>query len=131
VTRRIALVGASGRMGRLVAEVVSTLDGLEVTVPLGSGDDLARVAEADLVVVPTDRSWKANAHWSAGSDRIQVEAPAVIRAGATYVVTLNGSESAVKVENVPAMLANDKMRTAWLAAKGCEAQAEALLRSTK
>jgi 4-hydroxy-tetrahydrodipicolinate reductase len=50
VTRRIALAGASGRMGRLVAEVVSTLDGVEVTVPLGSGDDLARVAEADLVV---------------------------------------------------------------------------------
>jgi 4-hydroxy-tetrahydrodipicolinate reductase len=47
---RIALAGASGRMGRLVAEVVSTLDGVEVTVPLGSGDDLARVAEADLVV---------------------------------------------------------------------------------
>jgi len=88
-------------------------------------------ADADLVVVPTDRSWKANAHWSAGSDRIEVEAPAVIRPGATYVVTLNGTESAIKVENVPAMLANDKMRTAWLAGKGCEAQAEALLRSAK
>lgn len=48
--RRIALAGASGRMGRLVAEVVDGLDGFEVTVPLGSGDDLARVAEADLVV---------------------------------------------------------------------------------
>jgi hypothetical protein len=88
-------------------------------------------SDADLVVVPTDRSWKANAHWSAGSDRIEIEAPAVIRAGATYVVTLNGAESAVKVENVPAMLANDQMRTAWLAGKGCEAQAEALLRSAK
>ena len=88
-------------------------------------------ADADLVVVPTDRSWKANAHWSAGSDRIGIEPPAMIRAGATYVVTLNGTESAVKVENVPAMLANDQMRTAWLAGKGCEAQAEALLRSAK
>ncbi|HEY8317979.1 MAG TPA: 4-hydroxy-tetrahydrodipicolinate reductase [Amnibacterium sp.] len=50
MTRRIALAGASGRMGRLVCEVVAGLDGFEVTVPLGSGDDLARVAEADLVV---------------------------------------------------------------------------------
>jgi 4-hydroxy-tetrahydrodipicolinate reductase len=50
VTRRIALAGATGRMGRLVAEVVADLDGFEVTVPLSSGDDLARVAEADLVV---------------------------------------------------------------------------------
>jgi hypothetical protein len=83
------------------------------------------------VVAPTDRSWKANAHWTAGSDRIEIEPPAMIRAGATYVVTLNGTESAVKVENVPAMLSTDQMRTAWLAGKGCEAQAEALLRSTK
>ena len=88
-------------------------------------------ADADLVVVPTDRSWKANAHWSAGSDRIEVEAPAVIRPGATYVVTLNGTESAVKVETVPTSLPNDQVRTAWLAGKGCEAQAEALLRSAK
>jgi len=88
-------------------------------------------ADADLVVAPTDRSWKANAHWSKGSDRIEIEAPAVIRSGATYVVTLNGAESAVKVENVPATLTNDQMRTAWLAGKGCEAQAEALLRSAK
>lgn len=50
VTRRIALAGASGRMGRLVAEVVEGLDDFEVTVPLRSGDDLQRVAEADLVV---------------------------------------------------------------------------------
>jgi len=88
-------------------------------------------ADADLLVVPADRSWKANAHWSAGSDRIKVQAPAVIRAGAAYVVTLNGTESAVKVENVPASLTTDQMRTAWLADKGCEAQAEALLRAAK
>ncbi|MGN6741846.1 MAG: 4-hydroxy-tetrahydrodipicolinate reductase [Amnibacterium sp.] len=50
MTRRIALAGASGRMGRLVAEVVDGLEGYEVTVPLRSGDDLARVADADLVI---------------------------------------------------------------------------------
>jgi 4-hydroxy-tetrahydrodipicolinate reductase len=50
VTHAIALVGATGRMGRLVAEVVEGLDGFEVAVELHAGDDLARVAEADLVV---------------------------------------------------------------------------------
>ncbi len=85
--------------------------------------------DADLTVAPTDRSWKADAHWQAGSDRIMVEAPAVIRGGATYLVTLNGTQLAMKVESVPPVLSNDPMRAAWLAGKGCEAQAEALLRS--
>jgi 4-hydroxy-tetrahydrodipicolinate reductase len=50
VTLAIALVGATGRMGRLVAEVVEGLDGFEIGLGLRAGDDLARVAEADLVV---------------------------------------------------------------------------------
>ena len=50
MTLRIALVGATGRMGRLVADVIGSTDGVELTVPLHSGDDLERVAEADAVV---------------------------------------------------------------------------------
>jgi hypothetical protein len=85
--------------------------------------------DAELAVAPADRSWKAEAHWVAGSDRITIQPPAVIRAGATYVVTLNGVQTAMKVENVPAVLSNDSMRAAWLAGKGCEAQAQAILPS--
>ncbi len=85
--------------------------------------------DTELTVAPTDRSWKTSAHWGAGADRIMVEAPAVIRGGATYLVTLDGAQSAMKVENMPAELANDSVRAAWLAGKGCEAQARALLRS--
>jgi hypothetical protein len=55
----------------------------------------------------------------------------MIHGDATYLVTLNGTQSALTVENVPASLSNDPMRAAWLAGKGCEAQAEALLRSSK
>jgi hypothetical protein len=85
--------------------------------------------DSELTVAPADRSWKAEAHWPAGADRIMVQAPAMIRGGATYLVTLNGAQSAMKVENVPPILSNDPMRAAWLAGKGCEAQAEALLRN--
>ena len=85
--------------------------------------------DSELTVAPADRSWKTEAHWPAGTDRIMVQAPALIRGGATYLVTLNGTQSAMKVENVPPILSNDPMRAAWLAGKGCEAQAEALLRS--
>ena len=85
--------------------------------------------DAELTVAPADRSWKAEAHWLAGADRIVVQAPVLIHGGGTYLVTLNGAQSAVRVENVPPILSNDPMRAAWLAGKGCEAQAEALLRN--
>jgi hypothetical protein len=85
--------------------------------------------DGELAVAPSDRSWNAQAHWPAGVDRIMVKAPVLVHGGATYLVTLNGAQSAMKVENVPPILSNDSMRAAWLAEKGCEAQAEALLRS--
>lgn len=47
---RIALVGASGRMGRLVQELAAAADDLEVVRGIGSGDDLAGVADGDVVV---------------------------------------------------------------------------------
>jgi 4-hydroxy-tetrahydrodipicolinate reductase len=47
---RIALVGATGRMGRLVTEIASGTDDLEIVRALASGDDLARVADGDVVV---------------------------------------------------------------------------------
>jgi len=87
--------------------------------------------EAMLAVAPADHSWKTEAHWPAGSDRITIPAPAVIHGGATYLVSLNGAQSAMKVEGVPVNLANDSVRAAWLAGKDCEAQARALLRSGK
>jgi hypothetical protein len=87
--------------------------------------------DLELIVAPTDRSWRAQTHWSAGNDRVVIKAPAMIHGDATYLVTLNGTQSAITVENVPASLANDPMRAAWLAGKGCEAQAEALLRNAK
>jgi photosystem II stability/assembly factor-like uncharacterized protein len=85
--------------------------------------------DAELTVAPADRSWKAQAHWPAGADRIVVQAPVLIHGGGTYLVTLDGAQSAVRVENVPPILSNDPMRAAWLTEKGCEAQAEALLRN--
>jgi hypothetical protein len=87
--------------------------------------------DAELVVTPADRSWKTGARWPAGADRIKIAAPAVIRGGTTYLVSLDGAQSGMKVESVPASLGNDSMRAAWLAGKGCEAQARALLRTVR
>ena len=47
---RLVVVGAGGRMGRLVAEVVTTLPDVEVVQRIGSTDGLEFVADVDAVV---------------------------------------------------------------------------------
>lgn len=50
MTTRVAVVGANGRMGRLASRIVEEADGFELVGKLGSGDDLAPLRDADLVV---------------------------------------------------------------------------------
>lgn len=50
MTTRVALVGASGKLGRIIHGVIDDLDGFDVAWALGSRDDLAVIASADLVV---------------------------------------------------------------------------------
>jgi hypothetical protein len=84
-----------------------------------------------IVVMPVDRSWKSRADWPAGRDRMTVTTDVPVHGGAAYVVTYGGADYALAVATVPASLANDDMRAAWMVQKGCEAQAEALLRPRK
>ncbi|MGE0667837.1 MAG: hypothetical protein AB7O49_14880 [Sphingomonadales bacterium] len=88
-------------------------------------------AASTLTVEPTDRSWKARATWPAGQDRLSITTDVPMRGGETYVVSVGGVESAITMVSVPAALTNDAMRTAWMAEKGCEAQATALLQTQK
>jgi hypothetical protein len=82
-----------------------------------------------LAVMPDDRSWKIETDWPAGADRITVRDLALVHSEATYLVSFAGTESAIRLNVVPAALANDAMRVAWMANRGCEAQAEALARA--
>jgi len=91
----------------------------------------AAASASALTVAPTDRSWKAQAQWPAGQDRLSITTDVPMRGGETYVVSVAGVESAITLVSVPAALANDAMRTAWMAEKGCEAQAMALLNRQK
>ncbi|HEX4303199.1 MAG TPA: hypothetical protein VHZ78_10425 [Rhizomicrobium sp.] len=83
--------------------------------------------DTSIVVMPVDRSWKSKAAWPAGRDRMTVTTDVPVHGGAAYVVNYAGSEYALSVATVPAGLANDQVRAAWMVQKGCEAQAEALL----
>jgi len=80
-------------------------------------------------IMPADRSWKAQAPWAAGADRLAITGLASVHGNAVYFVSLNGTESAITVNAVPAGLANDRVRAAWMADKGCQSQAKAMLRT--
>jgi hypothetical protein len=84
--------------------------------------------ESKFSLMPSDKSWRADATWPQGADRVTMSTQVPIRGGATYIVVLDGTQSSLTVNNVPAVLANDEMRAAWMAQRGCVLQAEALLR---
>ena len=84
------------------------------------------VQTTTIVVMPDDRSWKATQRWPSGNDRLTVETEVPMRTGAVYLVSYGGAEVAIRLTNIPASLTNDAMRAAWMADKGCEAQARAL-----
>jgi hypothetical protein len=86
-------------------------------------------AAVSLAVAPADHSWNAKAQWPAGQDRIMITTDVPMRAGETYSVTFNGTESDVTLVQVPATLTNVDMRAGWMANRRCEQQAQALLKT--
>lgn len=86
---------------------------------------------ADVVVMPADRSWKAETTWPQGTTELPMKSDMGVHGDASYFVSVNGNEMAVAINTVPASLANDQMRAAWMLQKGCGPQAEALLRASK
>jgi hypothetical protein len=86
---------------------------------------------SSLSVSPADRSWRAQAAWPAGQQQLSITTDVPMHGGETYIVALGGAESALSMTLVPASLSNDDMRVAWMAQKGCEAQAEALAKTTR
>jgi hypothetical protein len=86
-------------------------------------------AVASLSVSPADRSWNAKTQWPAGRDRIAITTDVPMRAGETYVVTFNGTESDVTMVQVPVSLTNNDMKAGWMANRRCEQQAEALVKT--
>ncbi|MDQ0613116.1 4-hydroxy-tetrahydrodipicolinate reductase [Microbacterium sp. W4I4] len=50
MTTQVALVGGSGKLGRIIHHVIDELDGFEVRSVLGSASDLSELDGADLVV---------------------------------------------------------------------------------
>ncbi len=86
---------------------------------------------ADVVIMPADRSWRAQTSWPSGVDNLRLASNLGVHGDASYFIALDGSESAIAITTVPAVLTTDQMRAAWMIQKGCDRQAEALLRASK
>ncbi|MGM7666116.1 4-hydroxy-tetrahydrodipicolinate reductase [Microbacterium sp. A93] len=50
MTKQVALVGSTGKLGTIIKQVIDELEGFEVTRVLSSSSDLAELAGVDLVV---------------------------------------------------------------------------------
>jgi len=82
-------------------------------------------------IMPLDRSWKMAATWEAGADRLTLPESIPVKFRSTYLVELAGSRAAITLSAIPTSVGTDKMRTAWMVEKGCDAQAAALLPSVR
>jgi hypothetical protein len=88
-------------------------------------------ASTKLVITPYDRSWQVRSDWPGGVQRIALPPSVPLRDQTTYVVNLAGKETMITLLVIPAAVANDKMRVAWMAQEGCDTQAQALLSAAR
>ncbi|HET7336201.1 MAG TPA: hypothetical protein VFI93_13880 [Rhizomicrobium sp.] len=91
----------------------------------------ASIKPANITIMPDDRSWRATLRWPANRAQMAATSDVPLHSGNTYYVSAGGERHAISIYPVPESLSNARMQAAWLAQKGCEAQAEALLRTVK
>jgi len=84
-----------------------------------------------LTIMPSDRSWTAEAPWPTGASTLQAPDYFPVRDGRTYLATFGGNEVAVTVNILPVALGNARMQAAWMLEKGCVAQAQALIKTVR
>jgi hypothetical protein len=84
-----------------------------------------------LTMMPSDRSWRAQAPWPAGSPTLQAPTNFPIKDGRTYLADFGGKPVAVTLTQIPPKVTNARMQAAWMLEKGCVAQAEALLKTVQ
>lgn len=84
-----------------------------------------------LTMMPSDRSWRAQTQWPAGSAVLEVPSSFPVKDGRTYLADFGGKPVAVTLTQIPPKVTNPKMQAAWMLEKGCVAQAEALLKTVR
>lgn len=85
--------------------------------------------KSELTITAGDRTWRADAPWEAGADRLLLPQTVPFHGGITYRIRLDANEANITVKLVPNALVNPEMQAAWLADVGCDPQAQALFKT--
>jgi len=86
---------------------------------------------AKLRIMPVDRTWRAESEWPAGASELPAPSMFPITDRQTYVFDVGGQTATVTLVHVPASLATDRMRAAWMLQKNCLNQTKALVATLK
>jgi hypothetical protein len=86
---------------------------------------------AKLRITPVDRTWRAESDWPAGASEMPAPTMFPVTDRQTYMFDLSGQTATVTLVQMPASLANDRMRAAWMLQKNCLAQTKALVTTLK
>jgi len=87
--------------------------------------------QAKLRIMPVDRTWRAESEWPAGASELPAPTMFPITDRQTYVFDVGGQTATVTLVHVPASLATDRMRAAWMLQKNCLNQTKALVATLK
>lgn len=74
-------------------------------------------------------AFRGTAPWPAGHQTLRLPASFQFKDGRQYRTKLDGQEATFTILEIPATIDNDGVRAAWMASKGCEPQALALIDS--
>lgn len=84
-----------------------------------------------LVVMPIDRSWRADLQWEAGQQQMGARNLVAMTSESVMVVRSGDQEFTIRINLVPVAFDNDFVLVSWMLEKGCMQQADALLRQLK
>jgi hypothetical protein len=85
--------------------------------------------KSNLTITAGDRTWRADATWEAGIDKLLLPQTVPFHGGITYRIRLDANDANITVKLVPNALVNPEMQAAWLADVGCDPQAQALFKT--
>jgi hypothetical protein len=91
----------------------------------------AAEADSEIQIAPADQSWKAKMTWPAKQEQLPVASQIALHDGVTYLVDERGNQNAISVDLVPAPLQTPEARAAFMAVRGCDEQAEAIVKTIK
>ena len=80
------------------------------------------------VLLPIDRSWRADLQWEEGQDRMVMPDLSRFEGVTTLLVNIDQQEFVLSFSVIPSQVNDPVILTAWMLEKGCIQQADALLR---